>query len=241
MKESKGEKLAAFIAAKRAYIMLAAAVMAAGGAGAAAYGRAVNTAEKSYDISIPDFEVAYTDSSDHSTAAAEGKVSGVEKKLPLTTSSSSAEDSSSKTDEAKTSPNVMPVNGKVLKPFSGGELVKSETLDVWKTHDGADIAADTGTPVKAMNAGEVTKVAEDPLWGYTVMIDHGSGVMSFYYNLSSAVTVSEGDKVEAGQVIGAVGDTAEIEAAEASHLHFGVKKNGNWVDPIAYIDPIGSK
>ena len=135
----------------------------------------------------------------------------------------------------------MPVNGDILEPFSGGELVKSETLNVWKTHDGVDISAEAGTPVKAMNKGEVTQVEKDALWGYTVIIDHGSGVMGYYYNLSSAVSVKEGDKVQSGQVIGAVGETAEIEAASGPHLHFGLKKNGEWIDPVSFIDPYANK
>lgn len=92
-----------------------------------------------------------------------------------------------------------------------------------------------------MNRGEVTEVREDALWGYTVTIDHGDGIVGYYYNLSSAVTVEEGDSVESGQIIGAVGDTAQIEAAEPSHLHFGLKRNGEWIDPINYINPNSSK
>ena len=241
MKKSIMKKALGLVGGKGAYIMLAAAAIAAGGAGAATYGRAVKNAENGYDLSIPDLTVSSPDSfSDNSAAAADKKQTGVRRETPPPADSSSA-DSPREDKVVKTAPNVMPVNGKVIKPFSDGELVKSETLGVWKTHDGVDIEADTGTAVKAMNRGRVTQVKDDPLWGYTVAIDHGSGVMSFYYNLSSAVAVSEGDDVEAGQTIGAVGDTAEIEAAEASHLHFALKHNGEWIDPISYIDPAGSK
>lgn len=232
MKPIKETKIAQLLGGKGAYITLAAVVLAAGGAGMAAYSKAVKTAENSFDFSISDSGY-YS-----STAQADKKQSGVLKDSE--TDSSSKSDSSS-ADDKQTQPNVMPVNGEILNPFSFGELVKSETLGVWKTHDGVDIAAENGTPVKAMNKGEVTQVAEDPLWGYTVIIDHGSGVMGYYYNLSSAVAVKEGDKVQSGQTIGAVGDTAEIEAATGSHLHFGLKKNGEWTDPISYIDPIANK
>ena len=242
MKKSVMKKVLGIVGGRGAYIMLAAAVIAAGGAGAVAYGRAVKDAESNYDLSIPDLSVNYPDStsSDHSAAAAEKKQPGVRRNDSSAADSRPA-DSSQADKVVKSAPNVMPVNGKVIKPFSGGELVKSETLGVWKTHDGVDLAADTGTAVRAMNRGRVTQVKEDPLWGYTVAIDHGSGIMSFYYNLSSAVAVSEGDEVEAGQTIGAVGDTAEIEAAEASHLHFALKRGGEWIDPVSYIDPAGNK
>ena len=66
-------------------------------------------------------------------------------------------------------------------------------------------------------------------------VDHGSGITGYYYSLSKAMNVVEGDRVNAGEVIGAVGDTAECEAAEVSHLHFGLKKNDSWIDPIEYI------
>ena len=56
-------------------------------------------------------------------------------------------------------------------------------------------------------------------------------------NLSKEMSVKEGDEVNAGEVIGSVGDTAQAEAAELSHLHFGLKKNGQWIDPIEFIDP----
>lgn len=236
MKPIKETKIAQLLGGKGAYITLAAAVLAAGGAGAVAYGKAVKTAENGYDFSIAESNLNDLFDSD-SAAQADDKQSGVVKE----SDSSSGENSGDSAAETQTQPNVMPVNGEIINPFSFGELVKSETLGVWKTHDGVDIAAEAGTAVKAMNKGEVTQVSEDPLWGYTVIIDHGSGIMGYYYNLTSAVTVEEGDEVQSGEVIGAVGDTAEIELAESTHLHFGLKQNGEWIDPISYIDPIGTK
>lgn len=230
MKSIKETKIARLIGGKGAYITLAAVILAAGGAGAAAYSKAVSNAENGFEFSVSESEPS------SSAAQADKKQQGVAKE----SESSSKSDNESKSSE-RTQPNVMPVNGDILEPFSFGELVKSESLGVWKTHDGVDIAAEVGTPVKAMNKGEVTQVEQDPLWGYTVIIDHGSGVMGYYYNLSSAVAVKEGDEVQSGQVIGAVGDTADIEAAIGSHLHFGLKKNGEWIDPVGYIDPIGNK
>lgn len=154
MRSIKDSKIAKLIGGKGAYITLAAVVLAAGGAGAAAYGKAVKNAEKSFDYS---FSQSGLSSLSDSAAQADNKQSGVAKD---SSSSSRAED-----PDEKTQPNVMPVNGDILEPFSGGELVKSETLNVWKTHDGVDISAEAGTPVKAMNKGEVTQVEKDALWG----------------------------------------------------------------------------
>ena len=131
----------------------------------------------------------------------------------------------------------MPVSGEVICAFSNGELVKSETLGVWKTHDGIDIKAELGAPVKAMNKGKVIKVWSDSLWGNCIKIDHGNGVTGHYYGLTAAAAVSEGDMVNSGDVIGAVGDTAQIEVAQATHLHFALDRNGTWIDPVEYISP----
>lgn len=135
---------------------------------------------------------------------------------------------------------VRPVSGEILNAFSGGELVKSKTLDVWKTHDGIDVAADIGTTVKSMTSGTVTDISADPLMGVTVVIDHGSGYEGYYCNLAADVDVAKGDTVSAGTVIGEVGNTAEAEISEESHLHFGLKKNGSWTDPADVLSTIGS-
>ncbi len=135
---------------------------------------------------------------------------------------------------------VRPVSGDIINAYSDGELVKSKTLDVWKTHDGIDVAAEAGAPVKSMTSGTVIDVSEDALMGVTVIIDHGSGYEGYYCNLASDVDVAEGDAVSAGTVIGEVGNTAEAEIAEEMHLHFGLKKNGSWTDPAAVLSGEGS-
>ncbi len=135
---------------------------------------------------------------------------------------------------------VRPLNGEIINDFSGGELVKSKTLNVWKTHDGVDIAGALDEKVKSMTNGTVTKVYDDQMMGACVIIDHGNGFEGYYCNLNKDIPVSEGQKVSAGTIIGMVGDTAESEISEPSHLHFAVKKNGEWIDPIALISGEGS-
>lgn len=135
---------------------------------------------------------------------------------------------------------VRPVNGEIICEFSNGELVKSRTLNVWKTHDGVDIAGKMGEKVKSMTAGTVAQVYNDPMLGATVEIDHGNGLIGFYSNLSEDVAVTSGQTVSAGTVIGSIGDTAEGEIDEETHLHFALKKNGEWIDPIALLSGEGS-
>lgn len=127
----------------------------------------------------------------------------------------------------------MPIQGEVINQFSNGELVKSKTLDLWKTHDGVDIAANVGDEVVSMNVGTITEIVNDPLWGICVTIDHNDGLVGVYSNLAENVAVATGQVIEAGQLIGYVGESADIESLEPSHLHFAVKKNGSWIDPLS--------
>lgn len=138
-----------------------------------------------------------------------------------------------------TQPKFMPIGGEavILNPFSDGELVKSETLGIWKTHDGVDIEAELGEVVKSMTSGTVSEVKNDAMWGTCVVIEHPNGVVGYYCNLSTSVNVKAGDTVDAGDTIGTVGNTAEAEISMKPHLHFGLKQNGKWIDPIEYINP----
>ena len=131
---------------------------------------------------------------------------------------------------------VFPVGGEVILPFSGGELIKSITTGVWQTHNGVDFAAVEGEKVKAMSGGRVSEVVNDALWGYCVIIEHGNGVSSRYCSLNESIGVSLGDEVEVGEVIGSVGKSADIESAQPVHLHFEVKENGSFINPVEFIE-----
>ncbi len=230
MKNSKKPGISKLFNGKGLYITLGTCLLAVGGAGVAAYNHTINKLNDSLNFSIADI-----DSSHVTQMQVDNKTAGIVK----TDNQSSTVDSSEAVPD--TQPNVMPLNGEIINPFSNGELVKSETLGVWKTHDGIDIKAENGTQVKAMNKGVVTKIWEDTLWGNCMTIDHGDGIVGYYYNLAKAMTVIEGDEVDSGDVIGAVGDSAQIEAAEPSHLHFALKRNGNWIDPVTFINPDSNK
>ena len=130
---------------------------------------------------------------------------------------------------------VSPLSGKVVAAFSVDQLVYSETMGDWRTHDGIDISAQAGSHVRSASAGTVLSVTQDPLMGTTVVIDHGDGYHATYANLQARPTVEAGDDVTAGQVIGAVGTTAAAESALGPHLHFSVEKDGDTVDPNRYL------
>jgi len=131
--------------------------------------------------------------------------------------------------------NIMPVNGEVSHPFSNGELVKSETLGVWKTHDGCDILCELGTDVRSMSSGVIKEIAEDPLWGVTVIVEQENGLEVHYCGLAKELSVKTGQNVQEGAVIGKLSDTCQAEILQPPHLHLGVKQGGKWIDPMSVI------
>lgn len=132
---------------------------------------------------------------------------------------------------------VQPTAGYVVKFHDLDTPVYSFTMEDWRCHRGVDISASVGSEVKACAAGVIAGVGNDPMMGETVMIDHGNGLVSIYRNLSPEhpSDIVEGARVEAGQCIGGVGESALVEISDASHLHFEMKLGGIDVDPLDYI------
>lgn len=98
-------------------------------------------------------------------------------------------------------------------------------------HAGLDIAAPSGTPIRACRSGTVMIASWQGGYGNAVVIDHGGGMATLYGHQSS-MAVSVGDKVLAGEVIGYVGSTGN---STGPHLHFEVRIAGNPVDPTPYL------
>ena len=128
-----------------------------------------------------------------------------------------------------------PVEGEIMKAYAKDNLVYSETLQEWTTHLGIDIKADKTTVVKAAEAGTVKTIKNDPRYGLTIIIEHDDGYKTVYANLLSSEFVVEGEKIEKGQSIGTVGNTATFEIADEPHLHFEILKDGVQIDPSNFI------
>jgi len=129
---------------------------------------------------------------------------------------------------------VLPARGQIMTSYSQGELIKNVTLGDWRTHDGVDIAATKGDDIYAAADGVVTSVDSSPLWSTVVTIRHSDGHESIYSGLASNVSVQVGENVLARQVIGKL-DGVPCEISEESHLHFAMRKDGKWVDPLSVI------
>lgn len=130
---------------------------------------------------------------------------------------------------------IMPVFGEVTFEFAKDKLVYSKTLEEWRTHEGMDIGADRGTPVKAAADGVISEIKNDPRFGIVVIIDHKNGLKTVYSNLASDDMVTPNQKIKQGDIIGSVGNTAAFESAEQAHLHFEVLLDNVPVDPAVYL------
>ena len=149
-------------------------------------------------------------------------------------------DGDAATQEAEASPEgpgplVWPTQGEVLTRHGWGH---SETMADWRYHSGVDLAAAEGDEVVAAEAGTVTEVRLDPQWGWVIEIEHAAGYRTRYASLART-SVSVGDEVSRGEVIGLAGSTAASESALPTHVHFEVIWQDETVDPLTLL-PAGS-
>jgi len=115
-------------------------------------------------------------------------------------------------------------------------LVFKQTLNEYSVHNGIDFLAEEGTQVVAINDGVVKSVNNDFGMGWTVEIEHQDGYCSYYSSLDEEVLVQVGQTVECGETIGYVANTATYESLEGAHLHFELKKDGEYVNPSSILE-----
>jgi len=124
-----------------------------------------------------------------------------------------------------------PVEGETIAVYSVEALAYNETMGDWRTHNGVDIATPLGTKVCAVMDGTVTAVYDDDYLGTVVTVEHQEGWSTLYANLTGVPAVEAGDTVKAGEVIGAVGQSAMLEVGSRPHLHLEVYRYGTLTDP----------
>ena len=122
-----------------------------------------------------------------------------------------------------------PVEAPMSSPFGLRRFFNEQPR---KPHSGLDLAAPAGTPVRAPAAGRISDTGDFFFNGNTVFIDHGQGLVTMYCHLSR-VDAEVGQQVQAGEIIGAVGQTGRVTGP---HLHWGVSLNDARVDPVLFLN-----
>lgn len=120
--------------------------------------------------------------------------------------------------------------GTLMMP-TRGRLTSAYGARWGRTHRGIDIAAASGSPIKAADGGTVTNAGWHSTYGNTIDINHGNGLVTRYAH-ASKLLVKKGDKVYKGQVIAKVGSTGR---STGPHLHLEVLKNGVNQNPSKYV------
>ena len=242
-----------FVRDKGFYIALAVCIVGASAAAWATASRTLDSIEKNNRQIVeqgisgeekPSWSSSSAAASSRGAEESRQNISSIEKPPASSisaSSSSSASAPSSVSETAAAAPEPLPDSptfaytlplegGKVLNPYSGGQLVKNKTLNVWRTHDAVDIQGEKGARVYAIGDGVVASVTNDALWGGVVQIDHPDGRSSVYSGLVTGERIKAGTEVLAGEELGTLGDIpAEISAEP--HLHLALTREGKAVDP----------
>jgi len=227
-KKNKGEALAKLLSNKGFYILLALALAIVGVSGYVNLRREEMAKINQYDdMPIPVYQP------EKEAATAISTPIQTEKPLPPPP----PEKKASVVVFAQSEPQslILPLQGEMTAEFSKDNLIYSKTMQDWRVHTGIDIRGDLGAPVKAASDGVVISVGNDEMKGFVVVLQHEDGLETIYANLQAGEVVKEGQAVKQGEVIGGVGATANFEIAEAPHLHFEVRKEGEYVNPFDFM------
>lgn len=120
---------------------------------------------------------------------------------------------------------TLPITGVISSRYGASSNIRSSK------HTGLDIAAKQGTPIKVVASGTVTFATSSGSYGNLVKVEHGNGIETWYAH-TSKMYVKPGQKVKAGDIIAAVGNTGNSTGA---HLHLEIRINGQHVNPQKYV------
>lgn len=180
------------------------------------------------------FEKEKIDTVEETVAVSKLKTENIDVKVAQIEEEAKKAEEAKKTEESS---NQTTTNNKVVvavRPISGGKITSrfGERSSVRSsTHTGLDLAAPTGTTIKAAASGKVTFAGYKGSYGYMIKIECDNGYEMWYAHCSK-LYVSSGVRVSAGDKIAAVGSTGN---STGSHLHFEIRKNGKALNPQNYM------
>ncbi len=125
-------------------------------------------------------------------------------------------------------PFLVPVAGRFTSPFGLRRFFNRQPRNA---HNGLDIAAPTGTPVRASALGRVVETGHFFFYGKTVFLEHGQGWVTMYCHLER-IDVEVGQEVDRGELLGTVGMTGRVTGP---HLHWSVSLNRTMIDPLLFL------
>lgn len=228
MQQDKWKKSKQFLKSRGYYIALFLCLIAVGTSGLLYYRRQQPPAKPSESGSVAD------PSEPSSAAPSPSQPTAVRPNQPAL--SNNAVDAPQQQTPAEPLKVMAPLQGQMLQGYAVDALAYNETTKDWRTHAGIDIAAPAGTEVCAAADGVVYAVYDDESLGRTVVVRHTGNYTTYYSNLAEDVRVSAGDTVDAGAILGVIGDTALTEVAAEPHLHFAVVHNDKDMDPAEFLN-----
>ena len=127
-----------------------------------------------------------------------------------------------------------PLTGNVIIPYSMDTTVYFETLKEYKCSPAMVIEAKTGDEVKAVYKCKVAEVSSNSELGNYVKLDLGNGYVVTLGQFED-IKVALGEYLEAGDVVGTIGEPSRFYTKEGTNLYFAIEKDGNPVDPMLLI------
>lgn len=196
------------------------------------------------DEEIEEFSAEETEKSDSYGEETEDALKNTEETAGAETETQDMEkEAEGASAEAASAPNLnfseetqmeWPVNGNILLDYNMDQTVYFPTLDQYKLSPAISVKAVEGAPVLASVQGTVYEIEENVQTGTTVTMELGSGYQAIYGQLKD-LAVEEGQTVEKGTVIGYIAAPTKYYSEEGSNLYFAMKKDGEPIDPIAYL------
>lgn len=182
-------------------------------------------------------EADLTDGDDGTDSEGTTKEKTTEKKQQAEKKPEQTEPSTKAAARISNSSYLVPLKGKITKPYSPQAPIESKTMGDYRTHSGVDFEGSEGEAVVSVGNGVVTRVLVDSMWGYVVEIDHGD-FTARYIGLSQEGAVGINDEVKPGEKIGVLA-AIPAEREDGVHLHFEALRDEKAVNPLAALGIAG--